>query len=215
VPATPDDAVHAHSIQEEYFYLMVHPCGCGGAWQSETQDTAPHPEGLRHSILARCARCGQPQTFHFLLDSSAGPKQPIRLVNPTPEPSRAIDAAEWMDLARFYLGRIPRLTKPMERAQSLLDARQCLEEALKFYGPGDDDPLPSALWSKKSRKKVGQQRDAFRRTSIAAMLEKIPPMDRLREADETEQREFKKALANLARARVGRWWQFWKRWKRT
>ena len=212
--ATPDGAVHVHSVQEEYFYLMVHPCECGSAWRGDTQDTEASAGGLRHTLHARCVRCGGAQSFHFILDSSAESKPVLRQINPTPAPSRAIDAAEWMDLARFYLGRIPRLTKPLERAQSLLDARQCLEEALKFYGPGDDDPPPSALWSKKSRKKVAQQRDAFRRTSIAAMLDKIPPMDRLRQADKMEQREFEKALTTLAKARVGRWWQFWKRWKR-
>jgi hypothetical protein len=117
-----------------------------------------------------------------------------------------------MDLARFYLGRIERLKSPTERVQSLLDARGCLEEALKFYGPGDDGPPPGALWSDASRHKVAGHPDAYRRQALEAMLAKMPTTERLRQADAPDQREFRKALKETARRCVGRrWWEFWKR----
>ena len=214
MPALPDETVHVHSVQEEYFYMMVHRCACGGAWLSDGQQLEAAEGRALHRVDARCFTCKKEQTFHFQLDRRASPKDPVRQVNPTPEPSRALDVAEWLDLAQFYLGRIEHLKAPTEKAQSLLDARQCLEEALKFYGPQDDAPPPGALWSEDSRRKASRQASAHRRSTIRAMLERIPPLDRLRKADSLEQKEFEKGVRHLARERVGRrWWQFWKLWQ--
>jgi len=210
VPATPETAVHVYSVQEEYFYLMVHHCACGGPWLTESQQVEGNAAHPHHRVETHCFKCKARRTFLFSLDAHAGPKGPVRQVNPTSEPSRALDAVQWMDLAQFYLGRIDRLKTPVEKAQSLLDARQCVEEALKFYGPGDDAPPPTALWSDATRKKAAAQRENFRRAALVAMLERIPPMDRLREADKMEQREFEKGVRALARERVGKWWHFWR-----
>lgn len=212
MPAARDDAVHVHSVQEEYFYLMVHCCACGGPWLSESQDIDESGPKVLHTVRGRCFKCRQERRFRFTHDTRPDPKSPIRQINATAEPSHALDVAEWMDLAQFYLERIERLKNPVERAQSLLDARQCIEEAVKFYGPGDDGVPASALWSDESRKKVSRRRDAFRRASLSQMIEKIPPMDRLRQADALEQKEFQKAVKDLARRKVGKWWQVWKRW---
>jgi hypothetical protein len=214
VPATPETAVHVHSVQEEYFYLMVHHCACGGPWLTESQQIEENGAHTHHRIEAHCFKCQARQTFLFTIDSQAGSKEPVRQVNQTAEPSRAIDVVEWMNLAQFYLGRIEHLKEAVEKAQSLLDARQCVEEALKFYGPDADAPPPAALWSDASRKKAAARRENFRRATLVAMLEKIPSMDRLRQADKMEQREFEKGIMALARQRVGKWWQFWKLFRR-
>jgi hypothetical protein len=208
------DLVRVHSVQEEYFHLMVRACACGGAWFPHGQRVERTGDRLVHHVTARCAKCGKEWTFHFALpgETKLDHPAPIREINPTAEPSAALDAAEWMDLARFYLGQIERLKNPTERAQSLLDARGCLEEALKFYGPGDDGPPPGALWSDASRRKVAGHPHAYRRQALEAMLAKMPTTERLRQADALDQREFRKALKETARRRVGRrWWEFWKR----
>lgn len=219
MPAPPDDPIHVHSVQEEYFYMMVHRCECGGPWTGQPPPAEAGPAASSASPgvdvrPVRCFKCAREHTFRFQLDTRVGPKDPVRQVNPTAEPSRALDAAEWLDLAQFYLDRIARLKAPTEKAQSLLDARQCLEEALKFYGPQDEEPPAAALWSDASRRKASRQAGAYRRSTILAMLERIPPLDRLRKADSLEQKEFEKAVRLRARERVGRkWWQFWKLWQ--
>jgi len=208
------NAIGVHSVQEEYFYLMVHPCACGGPWFFDEQKVQETADQVLHDVKARCAACGKERTFHFELpeESKRDRSAPVRRINPTAESSRAVDLAEWMGLARFYLARIERLENKVERAQSLLDARQCLEEALKFYGLSDDAPPPEALWSDESQRKVAADPDAYRRAALEAMLEKMTSRNRLRQADAPDQREFKKALQEEARRRVGRqWWQFWKR----
>lgn len=211
MPLPPDEPVHVHGVQEEHFYMMVHPCACGRPWQSDSHEMEEDPTRVLHHVAATCFKCGARRTFHFQLDSRVGPKDPIRQINPTQEPSRALDVAEWMDLARFYLGRIERLSDKVRKAQSLLDARQCLEEAMKFYSPDDDAPPASALWSKTSRRKAAQQTEAFRRKTIEAMLGRLPPLDRLRQADSLDQKAFEKAVRQRAKERVGRkWWQFWR-----
>ena len=214
MPASPESAVHVHSVQEEYFYLMVHHCACGGPWLTESQQVEENPAHPHHRVETHCFKCQARRTFLFTLDAVVGSKEPIRQVNPTAAPSRALDVAEWLDLAKFYLGRIERLKEAVAKAQSLLDARQCVEEAMKFYGPGDDPPPPTAFWSDASRKKAADQPDKFRRATLAAMLEKFPPLERLRDADKMEQREFEKGLRALARERVGKWWHFWRFFRR-
>lgn len=211
----PGDAVFVHSVQEEYFYMMIRRCACGGPWLGDSQEFQQEGQRLRHHVGAQCYKCKARRTFEFVLPGPEDSKAPIRQINPTAQPSRALDVAEWMDLAQFYLSRIERLKKPGERAQSLLDARQCIEEALKFYGASDDGPSADALWSDASRKKVARHPDAFRRSALAAMLEKMPDMKRLRVADKMEQQKFEKTVKELIRKHdTRRWWQVWKFFKR-
>jgi hypothetical protein len=215
VTQAPDETVHVHSVQEEYFYMMVHRCACGGAWLGQEQKVETNGPPLRHRIEAACSGCKTNRTFRFELAAPPNPAGAVREINPTAEPSRALDVAEWVDLAFFYMGRIPRLTQPLDRAQSLLDARQCLEEALKLYPPDAEAPPADALWSDASRAKVAARPAAYRRSALQGMLAKLPPMDRLRMADKMEQKEFNKAVKALARHRTGPWWQFWKRFRRS
>jgi hypothetical protein len=211
VPPSPEDPVCVHGVQEEYFYMMVHPCACGGAWRGDSQEVEERGGRVRHRVAARCPACKAAREFHFEMDARYARGGPIRQVNPTGDPSAAIDLAEWMDLARFYLGRIEHLTRPVEKAQSLLDARHCLEEALKFYAPGDEGPPPSALWSDASRAKAARQAEVFRRSTLRKMLDRIPPMERLRQADSLDQKAFDRQVRDLARREARRaWWQFWK-----
>ena len=213
---SPDAAVHVHSVQEEYFYMMVRPCACGGPWHSESQEVDEGESRILHHVSATCFACGKQRTFHFQLDERPGPKGPIRQINPTDRPSRALDLAEWLGLAQFYLGRIERLDAKVEKAQSLLDARQCLEEARKFFGPEDEAPPASALWSRKSRQAAEARPEAFRRSTIEGMLRRLPPLERLRQADSLDQKAFKQAVRERARQRVGRkWWQVWRRFRRS
>jgi len=216
VPSDTDPTIHVHTVQEEYFYMMVHPCSCGGAWHSESQEVEEGESKVLHRVTARCFKCAKRRTFCFALDERPSPSDPVRTVNPTGEASRALDLAEWLDLAQFYLARIERLSEAVEKAQSLLDARQCLEEARKFFGHGDEEPPASALWSDESRRKARKKADAFRRSTIDAMLERLPPIDRLRQADSLDQKAFRQGIRDLAHQRVGRkWWQFWKLFRRT
>jgi len=215
VSSVSDAPIRVHSVQEEYFYMMVHPCACGGPWHSESEQVEETDVEVLHHVTATCFKCGKERTFHFRLDERPGPKDPIRAVNPTDEPSRAVDLAEWLRLAQFYLERIERLSERVEKAQSLLDARQCLEEARKFFGPGDEEPPASALWSRQSRRRAREQAQAFRRSTIDAMLARLPPLERLRQADSIDQKTFTQAVRERARQRVGRtWWQFWKLFRR-
>lgn len=215
--ADPDETtIPVHSVQEEYFYMMVNPCDCGGAWFPADQHIEPADDRVRHRVEAKCSRCGKERGFPFELPGEARPDGPtqVREINPTDEPSRAVDLAGWLDLAQFYLKRIEDLSDNVRKAQSLLDARLCLEEALKFYGPEDEGPPPEALWSKESRKKARRQAETFRRETVEKMLERIPPKDRLERVDAPIQKEFESGLRAEAGRRARRRWKFWKRWGR-
>jgi hypothetical protein len=204
--------VPVHSIQEEYFWMMIHRCECGGPWMPGEDRLDETPGERVHHVSAACAKCGKERELVFRLLLPSRPDEPIREINPTDSPSCALDVAEWMDLARFYLERIERLGDPGEKAASLLDAQQCIEEALKFYGHEDEGPPAEALWSDESRAKVAGDSDRFRRETLERMLERMPSPERLRQADASEQRAFEKAVRREAgrRARKG-WWLFWRR----
>ncbi len=209
----PADAVPLHSVQEEYFYLMVNPCACGMPWRTGDQQAAPGGGGLVHPVHATCPGCGAERTFTFALRQrpEAARPAPVREVNPTDEPSRAIDLGQWMTLARFYLARIERLRDAVAKAQSLLDARQCLEEALKFFPPAAETAPADALWTDAGRHVAAETPDLLTRPRIETMLARLPAKDDLQRVDAPEQREFEKALKQEARRRKGRWWQLWKR----
>jgi hypothetical protein len=210
VPEPDGEPVRVHSVQEEYFYLMLHPCSCGGPWRHDSGPDGASADAV-HKVEAACHRCKQARTFLFRLESGGGAKAPVRQVNPTAEASRAIDVSGWLDLAQFYLGRIARLQDGVERAQSLLDARQCLEEALKFYGPADDGPPASAIWSDAGRAKAAANPAAFRRSKLEEMLSRMPPLDKLRAADTMDQRAFQKGRRSRARQRLWDRLKFWKK----
>ncbi len=211
-----ETTIHAHSVQEEYFYMMVNPCDCGGAWFPADQQIERGDDRVAHRIEAKCSRCGKERTFPFELPGEAHPDGPtqVREINATDEPSRAVDLAQWLDLAEFYLTRIEKLKDNVRKAQSLLDARLCLEEALKFYGPDDAEPPAEALWSKASRKKARRQADTFRRETIEKMLERIPPKEKLERVDAPVQKQFESGLRAEAGRRARDRWKFWKRWGR-
>jgi hypothetical protein len=211
------ESIVVHSVQEEYFYLMVHRCSCGGPWLGEAQELEEDGPQLRHRVSGKCFKCAARKEFTFNL-SRAGPRPTapsvIRQISASAEPSRAVDAVEWADLARFYLERIARLKKPIEKAQSLLDARQCTEEALKFFGPADAAPPPAAVWSDSSRRKLSKDPDSYSRARLQAMVDRMPSIEELRQVDALDQKVFDKAVKEEAKKRVGRWWQVWKRFRR-
>ena len=192
----------AHSQSEAYLYLKVAACaacsqgpmelqGC-----PEAQPGAPGRATELGRLAARCAHCGAECEFVFLwpeapAGASDGP------INPTPEPSEIIDAAQWLSLHYLLVESADRAAGKVERRRLTSRAAQCLEEALKFYTEDDELPPQSAFFAASSRQAFAEHPEKFARQTLRDMRAKLPSVP--------------PPPGPKAHRDERRWWQLWKR----
>lgn len=182
---SPDPPVPVHSIQEEHLYILLQRCTCGNGFElvSQTLET----RGPQHvdRITGRCLGCAQSRDFHFDVSGFFGHlgRYAALQVNPTPEPSRAIDLEGWTKLALFYLNMIPRAQQGPERVQTTFMAVQCIEEALKLIPPGEERPPVEAFFNSEdpARRESLSGQDTFRGSYLRQLKRPLPPIDVLRD----------------------------------
>ncbi len=183
----PDNLLVARSIAERHFYLMVLRCEKCGKGSFELVSTEQTPEQHVDVWYVRCKQCRQGRRLFFdrsvlAVDEVATASGSLPEVNPTSEPSRLIDAGQW--LALFYrIFSAASEEKDRKEAQHLgYEATLCLEEALKFYLPDSDLPPPEALWVESSQQGLKQRPDLFARQKLLQMREKLPSIQVMRNA---------------------------------
>jgi len=171
---------HAHSLSEAYLFLRVHRCplcaqGALAAGEGRRLDDADG--AARIEIQATCQACGKDQTFGFTLRDARSlvrEGQPTSF-NPSDDPSRLIDLAQWLTLFRMMLEEAAKEEeKSASRAKSI-EAAMCLEEALKFYHDPDNDLPPNeAFFDEASRKRRRDHPEQFSRRRLVEMRAKLP-----------------------------------------
>ncbi len=199
------DALVAHSLAEAYLYLMATPCGScgkgplrgsGGEWHAGARVDAsarsttlsserpPAAEGARSpgdewivSVTASCDACQAADTHLFRLPEGPGSyafdEWPV--VNPTDEPSRIIDVAQWITLFRMLTEAGDRETEKTKTRHLNIEAAQCLEEALKFYDEvGNDLPPREAFFQDASRRRLKDSPEQFSRQRLMDLRAKLP-----------------------------------------
>ncbi len=194
--------LHAHSLAEAYFYLMATPCPACGAGPLKGGDaTGLRPDGDTPavSIPACCAKCGARHVYVFALPEGTGLADPSGTadVNPTDEPSRLIDVAQWITLAHVIIEAAGRQTDKGEARRLGIEAAQCLEEALRFYEDGNDLPPSRALFHDSSRGRLKESPNLFSRQRLIEMRRKLPSLSTMRAR-----------LAQPVRKRP--WWARWR-----
>ncbi|MGV9326545.1 hypothetical protein ACWDR1_33995 [Streptosporangium sandarakinum] len=140
----------ARSRDEALLYLDLSPCACGSAdtaWESGLVTVAGEPVSR---YAGTCSGCGAAREFLFGL--------PEREVAPTrfpafggPEPSRLLDAGEWLWVADTVAGNAP-AGGPDEAAPVLAVAVAAMEEVVKFVPPGQDEVPGEAFWTERGRR---------------------------------------------------------------
>jgi hypothetical protein len=170
----------AHSLTEAYLYLKVTKCpACGrgilrgeGQLRAERRDTTSIV-----TIDSICAACGATGSHRFRVadGTNARPGDDLGVINPTDQPSRIIDVAQWITLFRM-LSEIAAQDSDRVRARSVrIEAGQCLEEALKFYDPAEGDlPPVSACFHDSSRDRLRDHPEQFSRTRLIELRRKLP-----------------------------------------
>ena len=151
------------------------------------------------SIAVACNACHTATELSFQLphgisaDERGGPPT----VNPTDEPSRIIDVAQWITLFRMITEAAARQTNKMEARRLGLEAAQCLEEALKFYNDMDNAlPPPEAFFHEASRRRFQENPHYFSKPRLIDLRAKLPTTSVMRSRISSGEKSGKK-----------RWWQ--------
>lgn len=192
----------AHSLTEAHLYLMATPCELCGKGPLRV----PDPRSIDRpgvtvvvSLKAVCANCGGSTTPRFRLpaEPKAAGNDAGTLINPTEEPSRIIDVAQWLTLAQVLTEAASRETDKVQARQLGIDAAQCLAEALKFYDEGDNDlPPAEAFFHEASRRRLRDNPEEFSRERVVNLKSKLPSPSAVRSGS-----------TSPARRGLVRWWR--------
>ncbi len=201
--------VKIHSVAEAYLLLMVTPCGaCGkGPLEAAGHEAVPLDGGSvpGRRLSARCKACGHERLFLFDL-SRVDPADLARpgdlpRINPSGEPSLAIDLAQWLMLFETIVRAADRQDDPAESRRLGFEAAQCLEEALKFYpADGGEWPAESSFFHEQTLDRFRQHKHLFARTRLLDLRRRLPSLAQM--------------AGRIAGSSEGvprrRWWMFWR-----
>lgn len=157
-------APRARTTAEAHLYMELRPCECGESGFDAHSAVVADGDALLSRYSGPCARCGAKRVFHFALPEEipaiAGGVHSFGGA----EPSRLIDAGEWLSVADEHAKRQP------GTADDLAMAIAAMEEVLKF-APGDEEQLPgSAFWTERGRATRDAEPGRFRRDRLEAVL---------------------------------------------
>ncbi len=192
-----DDApLIAHSLAEVYLFLMATPCpSCGkgplhggdplAAEDTTAKSQTPSPsqgegggEGQGLAALRITADCGACHAMsHWVFQLPTATPTPVDqppVINPTSSPSEILDVAQWLTLFGMITAAAERQPDKQAARRLRLEAGQCLEEALKFYEPGNDLPPPAAFFHEGSRQRLRTHPEQFSRQRLLALRSKLP-----------------------------------------
>lgn len=170
----------AHSLAEAYLYLMASACEACGRGPLKGGPArpvaAPDNNGFIVAIGAACGSCGAARDLLFRLPGAPDAKPPASgaVVNPTDDPSRIIDIAQWLTLWRVITEAAARESDKVQARHLGLEAAQCLEEALKFYDDDNDLPPAEALFHDASRRRLQEHPEQFSRQRLLELRAKLP-----------------------------------------
>ncbi len=175
-----DDPLFAHSLAEAKLYLLATPCPscdrgptrCVGQVGDESQTDRPVVR-----LTARCGSCAHERTLDFLIaEYIPVPSFDLsKVINPTEDPSRIIDLAQWLTLATMLTESAKQESDKVVARQLRCEAGLCVDEALKFYDDRNNDlPPPGAFFNDVSRTLFRQQPERFARQRLQALRLDLP-----------------------------------------
>lgn len=197
-----DQPLHAHSLAEIQLYLMATRCpDCGHGPLCGRPDPAAPPIDP-FDVTAECAACRHRHAFRFSVPHRESRDESSHLyavVNPTAEPSRILDVGQWIVLFRIILGAVGKEPRKIEARRMGYEALQCLEEAIKFYGDGDQPPA-SAVFTDATRAHLREQPHQYSRRRLIDMRANLPTLA-----------AYQQRTGHSSDASKRPWWRFWSR----
>ena len=194
---TPGSPLPIHSLTEARLYLNVTPCSAcdKGPLIADPNGTRHDPEQHTLSTPITCKACRHALTIRFdtrqieQRGPLCVPAEPLAsndqthppLINPTDEPSEIIDVVGWVTL-HAALADAARTSRADARTtpdrstarRKLIEAGQCLDEALKFFEIDNDLPPEEAFFTDTSRRHFRDHPELFTRQRLIDLLRQLP-----------------------------------------
>jgi hypothetical protein len=192
--------LEAHSLAEIQLYLMATPCDACGRGPLERLGKWNTPEHSEVRLVARCGACGERRKLSFSLPDDHPAEDPRALypvVNPTDEPSEIIDVGQWIVLFRVIIEAAADEEDKIAARRLGYEAAQCLEEAVKFYGPDDELPPEEAIFTEATRNRRRERPELFSKRRLLEMRAKLPRTTTMR-----------KQIGESGPTGAKRWWPF-------
>lgn len=172
-----EPVVSAHSVAEAFLYLMAkscHRCGTGPLKPSGELTKTERAEAPWR-LTGRCPKCSSEATFHFVI-TPVPTREDAKLgvINSTNDASRAIDLLGWLTLFQSILNSAADLSDKETARQLTIEATMCLDEAMKFYGPGEELPGPEAFFNSLSRQRYLDHPQQFAKSVWLDRRRKLP-----------------------------------------
>jgi hypothetical protein len=145
-------------------YMDQRPCTCGDI-EFDRQSAVMTDGGVLCSrYFGKCRSCGTMREFIFQLPAT---QRPItnQLEYGGSDPSRLLDAGEWLAISEYYARLEPSTPDDIDVA------RAALEEVMKFMPDGVDVMPDTAFWTERGREVREREPGRFRRARLAAILD--------------------------------------------
>lgn len=169
---------HARSFDEARLYMELRPCDCGET-QLDSESSSGSSGGERvRTYTGICPRCGRRRSFSFSMPAEMPPLHVDIQYGPDQEPSRLIDAGEWLvvsdafsDNARLVLSADQLSGDDLTTAHYLLlSAIAATEEVMKFIPDGADEVPAAAFWTEHGQSIRRAARERFRAEELSRAL---------------------------------------------
>ena len=191
-------ALYVHSLAEAYLYLEATPCPVCGHGVLKASSPRIARTGLTATITSTCTNCGASDLYECTVRRSNLRPEAASLpdcINPTADPSRVLDVGQWLTLYRLKVEAAGQTADKAAARRLLILAGECLDEALRFYPPGQELPPDTAFVRDSSVRAWREDPDRFSRTRLLELRSPLPTPT---------------PLEYLSPDRPKRpWWRFW------
>ncbi len=171
--------------------LLVVPCAaCGAGPLTPTGEC--FASGRVVKVRLACRGCSHPQEIAFQSKPGVGVvplctelaelcEPDVPCINPTKEPSQAIDVWGWITLHTLVRQAARQSLEAAETAVVRAAARRlqmlasaCIEEALRFYEHDNELPPAASFFTDRSRQQFQQRPELFTRKRLLEMRSSSP-----------------------------------------
>lgn len=173
----PETPLQANSALEAIHYVHVSVCPTCRTGQLDAGQPGFDRATGEMKVVALCMNCGASHLHRFQLTSAVPALDPVSnpgAVNPSGEPSGLIDVVQWVTLSAQLLEAAEATPDRQEARWRKHRAAECLDEALKFYGPGEELPPAAACFAAGSLDRLRAHPDRFMRQRLVGLRNRLP-----------------------------------------
>lgn len=168
----------ARTFDEAYLYMDLRPCPCGESDFDKTSTTVLDGPEPAVAFSGACAGCGRQRRFSFQVPDAV-PELGAGVRFGDDQPSRLLDAGEWLGVAELFESNARELADDAgpgpvdedELSYLVEAALAAYDEVVKFLpaGDGPDDEVPEgAFWSQPGRAILELRPGRFTRSALLA-----------------------------------------------